>query len=149
MPALCFYNDQLAAYLGTFVIPLDYQTRLYEYVVASHPNPQQDTAEQRRRLETQIERLRDLYVLGDIDKARNLAERDRLKRELALFRRTHEETSRLTGLADLLANVATAWAAARHEQRNRLARLLFDEVVINDERVTAVKPRPELPDSSC
>ena len=98
MPALCFYDDQLAAYLGTFVIPLDYQTclipldyqtPLYEYVVASHPNPQQDTAEQRRRLETQIERLRDLYVLGDIDKARYLAERDRLKRELALFRRTH------------------------------------------------------------
>jgi hypothetical protein len=57
VPALCFYDDQLAAYLGTFVIPLDYQTRLYEYVVASHPNPQQDTAEQRRRLETQIERL--------------------------------------------------------------------------------------------
>jgi hypothetical protein len=40
-------------------------------------------------------------------------------------------------------------AAAWPEQRNRLARLLFDEVVINDERVTAVKPRPELPDSSC
>ncbi len=93
MPALCFYDDQLAAYLGTFVIPLDYQTRLYEYVVASHPNPQQDTAEQRRRLETQIERLRDLYVLGDIDKARYLAERDRLKRELALFRR-HARTKR-------------------------------------------------------
>jgi hypothetical protein len=35
-------------------------------------------------------------------------------------------------------------AAAWPEQRNRLARLLFDEVVINDERVTAVKPRPEL-----
>ena len=85
MPALAIYDDQLAAYLSTFVIPLDYQTRLYEYVVASHPNPQQDTAEQRRRLETQIERLRDLYVLGDIDKARNLAERERLKRELALL----------------------------------------------------------------
>jgi hypothetical protein len=143
--ALAIYDDQIAAYLGTFVIPHDFQTRLYEYVVATRPNPQQDTAEQRRRLETQIERLRDLYVLGDIDKARYLAERERLKRELALLdARTHEETSRLTGLADLLANVAAAWAAARPEQRNRLARLLFDEVVINDERVAAVKPRPEL-----
>ena len=105
MPALCFYDDQLAAYLGTFVIPHDFQTRLYEYVVATRPNPQQDTAEQRRRPETQIERLRDLYVLGDIDKAHYLAERERLKRELALLdARTREETSRLTGLADLLAN---------------------------------------------
>src|SRR5258708_39965878 len=46
--ALAIYDDQLPVYLGTFVIPHDYQTRLYEYVVASRPNPQQDTAEQRR-----------------------------------------------------------------------------------------------------
>ncbi len=33
---------------------------------------------------------------------------------------------------------------ASQEQRNRLARLVFEEVVINDDRVAAVKPRPEL-----
>ena len=33
----------------------------------------------------------------------------------------------------------------RHqEQRNRLARAIFEEVVINDDRSSAVKPRPEL-----
>jgi hypothetical protein len=93
----------------------------------------------------QVGRLRDLYMFGDIDKARYLSERERLKRELAVLdASTHDEISRLGALADLLANVADAWAVARPEQRNRLARLLFDEVVINDERVAAVKPRPEL-----
>lgn len=34
--------------------------------------------------------------------------------------------------------------AAQLVQRNRLARLLFGEILINDERVAAKKPRPEL-----
>jgi hypothetical protein len=54
------YDDQLGHYLGAFVIPDDYQARLHDYVVATCPDPQQDEAEQRRRLEKQVERLRDL-----------------------------------------------------------------------------------------
>lgn len=42
-----------------------------------------------------------------------------------------------------MANVAGAWEAAQPEQRNHLARLLFEEILINDVRVGAVKPRPE------
>lgn len=68
-----------------------------------------------------------------------------IERDLALLdMRAQGQASHLDGLAELLANVSTAWGAALPEQRNRLARLLFEEVVINDEQVAAVKPRPEL-----
>lgn len=104
-----------------------------------------DAGDQCHRLETQIERLRDLYLMGDIQKASYIVERDRLKREIALAEmRSQSETSHLERLAELLASLATAWAIAQPEHRNRLARLLFEEIVINDERVAAVKPRPEL-----
>ncbi len=76
--ALSGYDAQLADYLQTFVIPKDYQARLYQHVVDAEPTKEHAAAEQRRRLEAQIERLRDLYVLGDIDKARYLADRERL-----------------------------------------------------------------------
>jgi hypothetical protein len=142
--ALAVYDDQLGEYLSTFVIPDDYHARLYEYVVATCQGPKEDTIEQRQRLDTQLERLQGLYLLGDVDKAQYMAEREHLKRELALLdSRVQGQTSRLTGLAALLSNVAGAWAALP-EQRNRLAGLLFDDLVINDERVAAVKPQPEL-----
>ena len=101
--------------------------------------------DQRRRLEAHAERLRGLYLLGDVERSQYVVERERLKRDLALLdMRAQGQASHLDGLAELLANVSTAWGAALPEQRNRLARLLFEEVVINDEQVAAVKPRPEL-----
>jgi hypothetical protein len=51
---------------------------------------------------------------------------------------------RQRGLADLVLDVAAGWQRAFPEQRNRLARLLFEEVVINENQVVSVKPRPEL-----
>ena len=143
--ALTIYDDQIGAYLGTFNIPGDYQARLYEYVVATCPDTGNEDVDQRRRLEAQAEQLRDLYLLGDIEKAQYVVERDCLKRDLALLdMRAQSQVSRLDGLAELLANVSTAWGTALPEQRNRLTRLLFEEILINDEQVAAVKLRPEL-----
>jgi hypothetical protein len=57
---------------------------------------------------------------------------------------TRGDDGRLSRLATFLASIASAWDAATQEQRNRLARHLFEEVVIEDTWVTKVKPRPEL-----
>jgi hypothetical protein len=44
-----------------------------------------------------------------------------------------------------LANVADAWREAKQEQGNELARVLFEEIRLdNGGKVVAVKPRPEL-----
>lgn len=137
-------EQQLSAFLGTFHIPADYQKRLHD-AVKQEVTPAPDVDGQRRRIETQLERLKDVYLLGDIAKDTYLAERERLKRDLAVLHvRQAGQSTRLDGLARLLANVAAGWEAARPEQRNRLARLLFDGVIINGIRVEAVKPRPEL-----
>jgi hypothetical protein len=47
-------------------------------------------------------------------------------------------------LATFLASIVSAWDAATQEQRNRLVKQLFAEVVIQNKDVTKVKPRPEL-----
>lgn len=41
-------------------------------------------------------------------------------------------------------NVTKAWKEANQEQRNKLARQLFNEIWVKDKQVLAVKPRPEL-----
>ena len=50
----------------------------------------------------------------------------------------------LEQLAEFLKNVAKSWKEANQEQRNKLARQLFDEIWVKDKQVIAVKPRPEL-----
>jgi len=50
----------------------------------------------------------------------------------------------LERMARFLADVPAAWAAATPEQRNKLARCLFDQVWVKDTQVVAVKPLPEL-----
>jgi hypothetical protein len=54
----------------------------------------------------------------------------------------HDELDRL---AHFLSSVAEAWQQANQEQKNRLARVLFEEVRLDSGgRVVAVKPRSEL-----
>ena len=44
----------------------------------------------------------------------------------------------------LLASVSSAWDKADQEQRNRIAQTLFEEILVEDRKVVAVRPRPEL-----
>ena len=41
-------------------------------------------------------------------------------------------------------SVSTTWDEADQEHRHKLARILFEEVQVENKRVVAVKPRPEL-----
>jgi hypothetical protein len=45
--------------------------------------------------------------------------------------------------AQFLADLPAAWEAATPELRNELARVLFEDVVIQNDRVESVTPRPE------
>jgi len=48
-------------------------------------------------------------------------------------------------MAQFLASVADAWREADQKQRNKLARVLFEEIKLGSGGgVVAVKPRPEL-----
>ncbi|MDP9375263.1 MAG: recombinase family protein [Chloroflexota bacterium] len=142
---LARYEEQLGAYLTRFTIPTHYHDRLRLFVAEEAKKAHIDTAVQRRKLERQLERLKDLYRLGDIEREEYLERRGRVQRDLATLRvQQADEDDQLDKLAELLGDVVQGWTLATQEQRNRLARLVFEEVVIENERVTAVKPRPEL-----
>ena len=70
-------------------------------------------------------------------------ERDTLTSELSSLRVEEDLSAVLEQTAALLANMPLAWNQADQEQRNRLARLLFESVVIMDRTVEAAKPREE------
>ena len=136
------YEGQIADYLETFRIPPDYR----EPIMALYRQTQdeRDEAESRRRsLEMRLDRIAELYKWGDIDRDEYQREREQLAAELRALAPAVDLPAMLDQAAAFLADVRAAWKAANQEQRNRLARLLFERVEINDSRVEAIIPQPD------
>jgi len=136
------YENQIADYLATFLIPADY----HEQIMALYRQAQdtkQSNATRRRQIESRLERIKELYAWGDMERDAYQSERDALSGELATLTQDMDQSVILARTAAFLSDLPLAWNQATQEQRNRLARLMFDSVEIKDRRVTAVMPRPE------
>ncbi|MFH1662382.1 MAG: hypothetical protein ABH934_00430, partial [Chloroflexota bacterium] len=137
------YEYQIQEYLRSFNIPDDYQ----EKILDAHRKLQEvydDSDNRRVKLEARLQRIKELYGWGDIIKEQYLIERDAINRELNALTPIKEQGKTLDKLALFLASVADAWDTANQEERNRLARCLFQEIWIKDKEVIAVRPQPEL-----
>ena len=141
--SLSVYESQLLAYLDTFHIPDDYQTKILEAhrkLEAAYDDQEQLNT----KLEGQLKRAKELYEWGDYSRADYKARREAILKQLADLAPQTNSAEHLETLARFLADVPAAWKAATQEQRNKLARCLFDEVWLCDKSVVAVKPRTEL-----
>ena len=137
------FERQIGEYLSTFHIPPDYQSRILD----AHRKLQSvydNSDSERAKWEAQLERIKNLYKWGDISREEYLKEKERIQKELRALAPVESQAQNLDKLAGLLANVAQAWEEATQEQRNKLARSLFQEIWIKDKQVVAVKPQPEL-----
>ncbi len=133
---------QLAALLGTFHLPdetVAEVVRLYE-----RANDQRDDSERRRReITARIERIAEMYKWGDLTREAYRTERERLEGDLATLRVATSQANVLVQAAALLKDLPAAWGAASSEQRNALARLVFESIEIEHDRVRAVVPQPD------
>jgi len=137
------YERQVEWYLTTFIIPDDYQQRILEAhrkVTAAYD----ETEDKRRGLEASLARLKDQHRWGHIGQEEYLKEYRETELQLRQLSPVTSSEDNLKRLADFLANVAEAWREANQEQRNKLARVLFEQIWIEDSRVIEVKPRDEL-----
>ena len=138
------YEDELQHYLDAFTIPEDYQQQLLDgqrRLVAAHD----DTEAQRSRLHGALDRLKDLYKWGDKTKGEYQREADEILEELQILQIAPvDDSAAMDKLAQFLRDVSSAWQEADQERRNKLARLLFDDVWIKDQSVLGVTPRSEL-----
>ena len=137
------YEYQIHEYLRSFNIPDDYQEKILD-VHRKLQEVYDDSDNRRVNLEVRLHRIKELYSWGDITKEQYVIERDAITRELNAITPNKEQGKTLDKLAQFLANVADAWDVANQEQRNKIARCLFQEVWIKDKEVIAVRPQPEL-----
>jgi hypothetical protein len=135
-------EEQLAEYLGTFRLPQE----SIDHIVSLHEqarDTRNDTEIRRREIEGRLKRITELYKWGDLTKEAYLAHRDRLAGELASLQTVNNYASHVARAAAFLSDLPAAWADATPEQRNALARLIFQKIEIEDDRVTAVVPKPD------
>ena len=135
---------QMGAYLRSLSLPEDTRRR----ILAAYHKARPETAErdrQRQALEGQLQRLGDLFVLGELPRGEYEARRASLRTELGRLAEAegHGHPEVLERLERYLLNAAEAWDAADARQRNRLARALFDAVIVRDGHIGAVRPRQE------
>ena len=102
-----------------------------------------DAEKQRGNLERQMARLRDLYVLGDYTLEEYQMRKKQMERKLETFESGTSNKEQLESLAVFLSDISIAWENADQEQRNKLARCLFDQVWLDDKSAIAVKPKNE------
>jgi hypothetical protein len=132
-------EGQVRAHLAKFALPdetVREVVRLYEQA-----SGQRNDADRRRReLTGRLERTKEMYGWGDLTREAYTAERDRIEAELAGLRGAGDRAAVLVQAAAFLRDLPAAWDAASPEQRNTLARLVFQAVEVLDDRVVAVTP---------
>ena len=141
-----FYEDvldeQLAGIVGRFALPASRRSRLVAAWVREQGRRAAPAAE-RDGVRRKLERLRDAYLDGDLEKGEYQQRKAVLAAQLAALPSGAEPIRAVADrLAAYLADIAAAWGDATPEERNRLARQLFAEAVVDNRTVVAVRPRP-------
>ena len=137
------YESQVEWYLEQFVIPEDYQQR----IIVEHAKSQKTYGElekTRTALENRLKRTKEIYVWGDLSKEEYRIQRDAILGELRAIPLESQDERTLEMFAGFLKNVVEGWREGSQEQRNRIARALFNETKVRDTQVVAIKPIPEL-----
>jgi site-specific DNA recombinase len=132
----------LGDFLRRLCLPDDWQGRVLA-LIQERAGKTRDIARERARLEEQLERLKRLFVLGDLEERAYLAERDRLRVQLAAL--TPPAMPDLERAAELLQDFGAIWDAATIRERREIVHTLLESVELDAERgpVVAIRPKPE------
>jgi DNA invertase Pin-like site-specific DNA recombinase len=138
-------EDQIGELLQQFVIPASDRDRLYTAWRRSQRHAVDIVAE-RVRLTRKLDRLKRLYVEGDMDDAEYRAQKTTTAAALAALPEDQGNPDEAVGrrLMAFLGDLASAWQVATAAERNKIARQLFVEVIVENRTAVAVVPRPDV-----
>lgn len=136
-------EEALGAFLRQLTLPPDWRERVLAMVQEQVRRPIHEIRLERERIEGQLERLKRLFILGDIGEAEYRLERDRLKAQLDAL--DPPRMPDLARAAELLGDFGRIWDAATPEERRQIVRTLLAKVYLDADRgpVVAIEPKPE------
>ncbi len=132
-------ESQLVGWLRGFQ-PDDRLRKLVLDTIDTDASAQVGDAPRRRELLAQLERLRDVYVMGDLAKPQYVMRRQAIEEELQRTKPPSDPD--LSRAEALLEDFASFWEAEPDPaERRKLLNALFDHVWQRDGTIVAVKPR--------
>ena len=143
-----FYSDnvdtQIGEFLKRFNVP-DHERRQLVKAWQEQQVAKDSVGRDRERIQRKLDRLRETYLEGDLDQGEYRKRKAALTEELAVLPTENAPTAEVGEyLARFLADISTAWEVATPEEKNRLARQLFNRVLIENRTAVEVTPRPDL-----
>ena len=142
-------EDQLGGLLANFDIPEERRSDLIDAWKSRQARlyaQRTDAARERERLEAKAERIKSLFIEGEIEDTEFRRQRAEVAARLADLPIVDVATDDAVArrLAQLLADLSAAWSLATPAERNAMAREMFTGVVVENRTAVAVRPRPEL-----
>lgn len=138
-------ESQVERWLTTLTLPDDWQVDIarmqHELEAPEQPRPKID----RIAVAGQMERLRELYVMGDIGRAEYVGRRRELESatEAADTAPSYSEAV-LVQAARLLSDLGELWAKATPDERTEIAQTLFASIRVRDKEIVSARlARPE------
>jgi hypothetical protein len=134
-------EDQLITWLHAFKPDAHLRKLVLDTINGQITQPTGEDHTRRRELLTQLDRLQDLYVLGDLTKPRYIMRRQTLEEELQ--RLAPPTDPHLDRAQELLGDFASFWNAEPDPaERRKLINSLFAHIWQDSGTIVAVKPRP-------
>ena len=104
---------------------------------ASAPDPEHE----RRRLKGRLKRLGELYCWGSIEQTEYRLEADQIKAKLATLQGAPKPVK---PTAETVKTIGELWARLPGAKRNELAARLFSQIVVRDDQIVQIVPRPNV-----
>jgi len=120
------------------VLPDDWRQQVNSYL-SGGPDLEQ-VERQRALLEARLERIRRLYIDGDLTEGEYEQERNKTKRELAQL--VTPEAVSIEQAAALLRDFSSVWSQATFVEKKKVLREVFRRIVVKDKVIVEVVPRP-------
>lgn len=126
-------NDVLNILQG-ITIPGDWHKRVMQSLTKQPAKTNDHDA-----LKQRLERMKTLFLLGDISEDEYISERERITRILKPQKVVRVNYEELNQIAETMKSLPSIWQVATLEEREELARLLLHRVYINEKSVAGIE----------
>ncbi len=130
---------ELRSWLSQLRLPEGFAEEFARAIVAGRGKPAPERRVTVKAVETRLERLRELFEMGDLPRAEYVRRRDALQHELADLAAAPPP---VVQAGDTIATLTDDWDELDGGQRRQVLETIFSEVVVDDGRLVSATPRP-------
>ena len=136
-------ETEILTYLAALTPPAAVQAEILRRLEHHHPSEAADATQQAARLRGQLERLKDLYQLGDLTRTEYLHRRHTITAALDALTTPESSAIDLQAAANFLNDLSTNLAANPNPaEHNQLLRIIFHRIWQDNGHIIAVQPHP-------